>query len=536
MGSDDPSNQNSRHTELCIYNLVLMAGTKEKLLSRRAFVKTALAGAAAGSFVRIGQATGQANGLPGRPHTGELTKLTLSEASEFVRSGKVSPVELTRACLSRIEQLNSKLNAFITVTADSALAQAREAESDIQRGRWKGPLHGIPIALKDLVDTVGVRTTAASGLFKDRIPTQDAEIVRRLKASGAVLLGKLNLHEFAYGGSSLISYFGAVRNPWDPAYIPGGSSGGSAAAVAAELCYGAIGSDTGGSIRMPAAYCGMVGLKPTYGRVSTRGVIPLAWSLDHMGPMTRTAMDAALMLHVIAGYDPEDTNSTDTPVQDYAAGLDAKISHLRIGIPRAHFYEGLHPEIRAAMDTALSVLARLTSSQHEIEIPAANEMALTALLIQKAEAYTYHRQYVTKSPDLYQPETLKRIRTGAEIGASEYINARRQLDQSRRSISKVFDTLDLVVTPTTPIPAFTVSELLADPDQIRAKEVLASPNTRPFNLLGLPTVSIPCGFTSKGLPIGMQVTGPAGGEATVLRLAHAYEQATDWHKRKPSTA
>jgi len=531
MGSDDPSNQNSRHTELCIYNLVLMTGTKEKLLSRRAFVKTALAGAAAGSFVRIGQATGQANGLLGRPHTGELTKLTLSEASELVRSGKVSPVELTRACLSRIEQLNSKLNAFITVTADSALAQAREAESDIQRGRWKGPLHGVPIALKDLVDTVGVRTTAASGLFKDRIPTQDAEIVRRLKASGAVLLGKLNLHEFAYGGSSVISYFGAVRNPWDLAYSPGGSSGGSAAAVAAELCYGAIGSDTGGSIRGPAAYCGIVGLKPTYGRVSTKGVIPLAWSLDHIGPMTRTATDAALMLQVIAGYDPEDTSSTDTPVQDYAAGLEAKSSSLRIGKPRAHFYEGLHPEIQAAMDTALSVLGKLTSIQHNIEMPAPND---AALLILKVEAYAYHREYVSKTPELYQPETLKRIRAGAEISATEYINARRQLDQYRRSISKIFDAVDLVVTPTTPVPPFAISELLADLDHLRAKEVLTLPNTRPFNLLGLPTVSVPCGFTSKGLPIGMQITGSPGGEATVLRLAYAYEQATEWHKRKPN--
>jgi aspartyl-tRNA(Asn)/glutamyl-tRNA(Gln) amidotransferase subunit A len=514
-----------------------MANTEENQLSRRAFMKGALAGVAGSLIVGIEHDACHADiGPQLNPQGSSLTQLSLSEASRLVRTKKVSPVELTQACLRRTEQLNPKLNAFITVTADSALAQAREAESDIQRGRWKGPLHGIPVALKDLVDTAGVRTTAASGLFKDRIPRQDAEIVRRLKASGAVLLGKLNLHEFAYGGSSLISYFGAVRNPWDSAYNPGGSSGGSAAAVAAELCYGAIGSDTGGSIRMPAAYCGIVGLKPTYGRVSTRGVIPLAWALDHMGPMTRTAVDAALMLHVIAGYDPEDTNSTDTPVQDYAAQLEAKTSHLRIGIPRTHFYEGLHPEIRTAMDTALSVLARLTSSQHEIEIPAANEMALTAILIQKAEAYTYHRQYVTKSPELYQPETLKRIRAGAEIGASEYINARRQLDQSRHSISKVFDTLDLVVTPTTPIPPFTVSELLADPDQIRVKEVLASPNTRPFNLLGLPTVSIPCGFTSKGLPIGMQITGSLGGEATVLHLAHAYEQVTEWHKRKPSTA
>jgi aspartyl-tRNA(Asn)/glutamyl-tRNA(Gln) amidotransferase subunit A len=507
----------------------------EDLWSRRTFVKGILAGAAGSLVLGAEQRVAYADTGPRqKPPNSDLTKLTLSEASELVRNRKISPVELTHACLSRIEQVNPKLNVFITVTAEAALAQAREAESEIQGGSWKGRLHGIPIALKDLVDTAGVRTTAASGVFKDRIPTQDAEIVRRLKAAGAVLLGKLNMHEFAYGGSSVISYFGAVRNPWEPAYNPGGSSGGSAAALAAELCYGAIGSDTGGSIRMPAAYCGIVGLKPTYGRVSTGGVIPLARSLDHVGPMARTPMDAALMLHVIAGYDPDDPNSADTPVQDYAAGLEEKTSFLRIGIPRAHFYEGLHPEIQSAMDTALSVLGKLTSSEQEIDIQAANDMALTALLIQKAEAYAYHREYVTKSPGLYQPETLKRIRAGAEISGADYINARRQLDQYRRSAPKILDTVDLVVTPSTPVPPLTISELLADPDRLRAKEVLSSPNTRPFNVLGLPAVSIPCGFTSKGLPIGMQIIGRAGDETTVLRLAHTYEQATGWHSRRPN--
>jgi aspartyl-tRNA(Asn)/glutamyl-tRNA(Gln) amidotransferase subunit A len=512
-----------------------MTNTKENLWSRRAFVKSALAGAAGSVIAGINIKAGHAHiGPQQRPPGASLTKLTLSEASELVRSKKVSPVELTQACLSRIEQINPKLNAFITVTADSALAQARQAESEIQRGSWKGPLHGIPIALKDLVDTAGVRTTAASGLFKDRIPKQDAEIVRRLKVSGAVLLGKQNLHEFAYGSSSVISYFGAVRNPWDPAYSPGGSSGGSAAALAAELCYGAVGSDTGGSIRMPAAYCGIVGLKPTYGRVSTSGVIPAAWSLDHLGPMTRTPTDAALMLNVIAGFDPDDPSSADAPVQDYAAGLEGKASSLRIGVPRAHFYEGLHPEIQAAMDTALSVLGKLTSSHHEIEMLDANDMTLTALLITKAEAYANHREFVTKSPDLYQPETLKRIRAGAEISVADYINARRQLDQYRRSISKIFETVDLLVTATTPVPPLTISELLADLDHLRAKEVLSSPNTRPFNLLGLPAVSIPCGFTGKGLPIGMQIIGRPDDEATVLRLARAYEKATDWHNLRPN--
>jgi aspartyl-tRNA(Asn)/glutamyl-tRNA(Gln) amidotransferase subunit A len=507
-----------------------MIDPEESLRSRRAFIKAALAGAAGALIAGMSKHEAYAyTGAQQGRHGPNLSQLGLGEASQLVRSKKVSPVELTRECLSRIEQLNLKLNAFITVTADSALAQARQAEAEIQHDRWKGPLHGIPIALKDLVDIGGVRMTAASGLFKDRVPTQDAEVVRRLKAVGAVLLGTLNLHEFAYGGSSVISYFGPVHNPWDTGYSPGGSSGGSAAAVAAHLCYGAIGSDTGGSIRMPAAYCGIVGFKPTYGRVSTRGVIPLAWSLDHIGPMTRTAKDAALMLQVIAGYDPEDTNSTDTPVADYVGTVEAKTSSLRIGIPRTHFYDGLHPEIQAAIDTALSVLAKLTSSQHEIEIPAPND---TAILIQKAEAYAYHRDYVTKSPELYQAETLKRIRAGTEISMAAYIYARRQVDQFRRSVPKVFDSVDLIVTPTTPVPPSLISELLADLDHLRAKELLTTPNTRPFNVLGLPAISVPCGFTQAGLPIGMQIIGPHGREATVLQLAHAYEQATEWHKRK----
>lgn len=467
-----------------------------------------------------------------------VSQLGLSEASQLVRSKKVSPVELTRECLSRIERLNPKLNAFITVTADSALAEARQAEAEIQRDRWRGPLHGIPIALKDLVDTAGVRTTAASGLFKDRVPTQDAEIVRRLKAAGAVFLGKLNLHEFAYGGSSAISYFAPVRNPWDSGHSPGGSSGGSAAAVAAQLCYAAIGSDTGGSVRQPAGYCGIVGLKPTYGRVSTSGVIPLSWSQDHLGPMTRTATDAALMLQVIAGYDPQDTASTDTPVADYAATIAAPTSPLRLGILRAYFYDALNPEIQAAMDAALSVLKTLTRTQRDIA-PLATDSTYSSVMdpnvtILKAEAYAYHKEYVSKSPELYQAQTLKRIQAGADVTTSAYIQSRRQLEQIRRSVSRVFDDVDALVTPTAPVPPFAIADLEADPNTLREKELLMLRNTRPFNMLGLPTVSIPCGFTSADLPIGMQLTGPPGGEAMVLRLAYAYEQATEWHKRKPN--
>ncbi|HMK28652.1 MAG TPA: amidase [Terriglobales bacterium] len=467
-----------------------------------------------------------------------LNQLSLSEASKLLRSKRVSPVELTQECLRRIERLGPKLNAFILVTADSALAEAQRAEAEIQRGNWRGPLHGIPIALKDLVDTAGVRTTAGSGLFKDRVPAQDAEIVHRLKAAGAVFLGKLNMHEFAYGGSSAISYFGAVHNPWDTAYSPGGSSGGSAAAVAARLCYAAIGSDTGGSIRQPAAYCGIVGLKPTYGRVSASGVIPLSWSLDHVGPMTRTARDGALMLRAIAGYDPQDPASLNTPVPDYASTIDATTGSLRLGILRDFFYEGVHAEIQAAMGSALSVLKTLTATQRDLA-PLATDGTYASvtspyLPIIQAEAYAYHKEHVSKSPELYQPQTLKRIQAGAEITASGYIQARRQMELMRRSVSRVFDEVDVLITPTTPVPAFAIADLESDPSSVRAKELLMLHNTRPINFFGLPTISVPCGFTRTGLPIGMQLTASAGAEDTLLRLAHAFEQATDWHKREPN--
>src|SRR5438128_3560980 len=293
---------------------------------------------------------------------------SILEIAEQVKKRVVSPVELTRDCLQRIERLNSTLNAFITITAESARSQARQAEQDIQHGRWRGPLHGIPLALKDILDTAGVRTTAASALFKERIPAEDAEVVCRLKDAGAVLLGKQNLHEFAYGGSSIVSYNGAVRNAWNPAHITGGSSGGSATAVAAGLCYGAIGSDTGGSIREPAALCGVVGLKPTYGRVTTRGVIPLAPSLDHVGPIAWTVSDVAVILQAIAGHDAKDANSTNTPAADYVAGLGEDPKAMRIGVPRNFFFEDIDPEVASAVEQALSLLKTSAASIRELEL------------------------------------------------------------------------------------------------------------------------------------------------------------------------
>jgi len=489
-------------------------------------------------FTRAG-ALGAAGGLVARspleaeerlPDSSEhLSNLSLAEASELVRARKLSPLDLTRACLARIEALDPKLNAFITVTADSALAAARAAEDEIGRGNWKGPLHGIPIALKDLVDTRGVRTTAASNVYKDRVPAEDAEVVLRLEAAGAVLLGKLNLHEFAYGGSTVVSAFGPVHNPWSLERSAGGSSSGSAAAVAAGLCYGAIGSDTGGSIRQPAACCGIVGLKPTFGRVSTRGVIPLASSLDHVGPMTRRVRDAALMLQPLAGSGEDADGCANRALPDYAAALETK-GEFRLGIPRALFHEGLHPEIEAATRSALSVLATLGGRERDVTLATGVEAAGVVL---RAEAYAHHQRSVASTPELYQPETLKRIRGGAEVTAADYIAARSQLETLRHETRALFEAVDLLVTPTMPVPPPTLDELLADMANLRAREIVLLRNTRPFNALGLPTISVPCGFTSDGLPIGLQITGAAGDDSRVLALAHAYEQATDWHTRRP---
>ena len=456
--------------------------------------------------------------------------MSLAEASELLHARKASPVELADACLARIERLNPGLNAFITITADQAMAEARTAESEIMRGRWRGPLHGIPIALKDLFDTAGVKTTAASGVFANRIPSQDAEVVRRLKAAGAVFVGKLNMHEFAYGDTSAISHFGPVRNPWDRQRISGGSSGGSASAVAARLCCGALGSDTGGSIREPSAYCGIVGLKPTYGRVSTTGVVPLSWSLDHVGPMCRTVADTALMLQVIAGYDPSDPNSVDAATPDYSRALNQRVSTLRIGIPRAVFYEGLDPEIDRAMTDGLQVIRRLTASARDVELPKYQTLPVVA-----AEAYAYHEQYVTKTPELYQPATRQRIEGGAHVSTSAYIAGKRELDRLRRAVAGVFADVDLLITPTSPILPQTVDEAITSPFVPPPGGVAPTlRNTQPFDIFGLPTISLPCGFSRGGLPIGLQISGPRLGEPQVLALARAYEQATDWHRRGPA--
>jgi aspartyl-tRNA(Asn)/glutamyl-tRNA(Gln) amidotransferase subunit A len=459
-------------------------------------------------------------------------QISIVELAQQFESRSLSPVEVTSACLSRIEKLNPLLNAFITVTADSALEQARHAENEIQQGRWRGPLHGVPLGLKDLLDQSGIPTTAASNVLKGRVATQDAEVVRRLKEAGAVLLGKQNLHEFAYGGSSIISAYGPVRNPWNLEHITGGSSGGSAASVAAGLGFAAIGSDTAGSVREPASQCGVVGLKPTYGRVNAKGVIPLSLSLDHIGPLTTTVADAAILLQAIEDANAPEIRSAKPPVgQNYLQALEGNTKGLRLGVPLKFFFDDLDPEVAAALEEALSVLQGMTASSQEISLNVSTDRTL-----QSAESYAYHEKWVKESPELYQPETLRRIRSGESVAPADLEHASKELERERWEIKRVFEDVDVLVTPTTPIAAPVIAELQQNPELLRPRELVLLRNTRPVNVWGLPAISVPCGFTRAGLPIGLQIIGPHWGEARVLQLAHAYEQATEWHKRRPEVS
>jgi Asp-tRNA(Asn)/Glu-tRNA(Gln) amidotransferase A subunit family amidase len=382
-----------------------------------------------------------------------------------------------------------------------------------------------------MIDTAGVRTTAASALYRDRIPDQDAEVVRRLREAGAVILGKNNLHEFTYGGSSLVSHFGEVRNPWDCERIAGGSSGGSAAAVAAGLAYAAIATDTSGSIREPAALCGCVGLKPTYGRVPSQGVIPLSASLDHVGPQALTVEDATIILQVIAGYDAADVTSADVPVADYASALREDTKSMRLGIPRQYFFEDLDWEVASAVEKALGVIRALVADTREVKLEVPTDRSLQA-----AEAFAFHAENVAKSPELYEADTLRRLRTGEKVTAAEYIRRRHELDEMRRGIDRAFADVDVVVTPTVPMPAPASADLKANAEVLRQAELKLLHNTRrPFNVWGLPAISVPCGLTQSGLPIGpVDRRSPlAGGSgiAAGAQVTNNLRRGTDGHDR-----
>jgi aspartyl-tRNA(Asn)/glutamyl-tRNA(Gln) amidotransferase subunit A len=512
------------------------------ILSRREFAKLSssavVAGATLATWPFVTETFGHAQESAGEA----LTALSLTEASAKIRDKSVTSTQLTNAVLDRIAVYDVKVNSYITVMREEALRQAAQMDEEQKAGKLRGPLHGIPIALKDNIDTAGTRTTAASGVFQTRVPTEDADIVRRLKEAGAVIVGKLNLHEFAMGCTGDVSYFGPTRNPWALDHVTGGSSAGSGASVAADLCFGALGTDTGGSIRAPSAWCGIVGIKPTTGLVSIRGIIPCAASLDHCGPMARTVEDVAMMLGSMAGYDNLDVFSVQHETEDYLAALKQPVSGFRLGKP-PEFYDHLEPEVASAVAAAIEVLSKLTAgvTSHKPmpEIPAG-----WGFFQGLGDTASYHEQLVKNSLMAYMPPTRKELEEsfkGSSASAIDSARAHDKLVLIRRTVDAAFEDIDLVVMPTTRGLPPNIDDSLADQMGTKKKLVYdffegssGCNNTAPFDVYGIPALSLPCGFSKSGLPIGLMIAGPHFSEGKVLALAYAYQQATDWHKRKPA--
>ncbi|MCL4533794.1 MAG: aspartyl/glutamyl-tRNA amidotransferase subunit A [Bacteroidetes bacterium] len=464
----------------------------------------------------------------------ELCFMPAARLAELFRTCQASPVDLVTAMLERIERLNPKLNAYLTVMADQALADARQAESDIHKGEYLGPLHGIPVALKDLYLTNGVRTTGGSKILADWVPHEDATTVSKLKAAGAIIIGKAHMHEFAMGPTNVNPHYGPACNPWNPECVPGGSSGGSGAAVAASMATVAMGSDTGGSIRIPGSLCGIAGHKPTYGLVSRYGVLPLSWSLDHAGPMTKTVEDAALMLNALAGYDLKDPASANRPVPDFRDALTGRVRGLRAGLPRRHFFDGLDPEVAAAVDDAIELLSGLGMSFTEVDFRDVEHVAATTMSISWSEATSYHEPYLDRLDD-YGPDVRSRLELGKTMTATDYLRAQRVRRLICEEYASLMEKVDVLVTPTIRIPAPRIDEcgeVLGVAGGADVKMVLSA-LTRPFNVTGAPALTVPCGFTTGGLPIGLQIAGRAFDDEVVLRVGHAYQTATAWHKRLP---
>jgi len=455
----------------------------------------------------------------------DLVYAGIRELGRRFRTREVSPVELTEALLERIARLDPKLDAFVTVTADRARADAKAAEAALLRGDAH-PLLGIPVGYKDLYFTRGIRTTAGSGLLEHWVPDRDATCVTRLQESGCVMLGKLITHEFAWGIQSPGHRFRPARNPWNLDHIPGGSSSGSGAALAAGLCAGALGSDTGGSIRGPASFSGIVGLKPTYGRCSRAGVVTLSWTLDHTGPMARSVEDCAYLLQALAGHDPLDPASSRAPVADYVGTLGRSIRGLRIGVPRDFFFDGADPEVVRAFEDAMTTFRGLGADVRDVTIPSIWD-APSFMVIMASEAFAYHERDLRERPELYGDLLRERLLSGALYTGAEYVQAMRLRERLRNEMLDVLRTVDLLATPTSPKPAPTFAAMW--------DTSLGFPrsNTPPFNLGGLPALALPCGFAGVGLPLSLQLAGRPFDEATVLRAGHAYQQATAWHRRRP---
>ena len=469
-----------------------------------------------------------------------LPYLSAFDAAQMIRRKSVSSVSLLEAGLRKISEHEGRINALITTLGEQARAEAATCDREAAAGRFRGPLHGVPFLLKDNIDTAGIRTTAGSAVFDDRVPEEDAPVVVRLRKAGAILLGKTNMHEFAGGSTSASSYFGPTHNPWALDRDAGGSSGGSAAAVAAGFAPFALGTDTGGSVRMPAAYCGVVGLKPSYGLVPIRGIVPLVPSLDHCGPITRTVRDAALILQSIVGYDRDDMTSVDAPPQDYIAALDKPVHGLRVGVAREPFYDHLDGDTVAAMRAAEGLLQKMTGSLDDVRLPDTGGFGDLAA----AEIGAFHKDYFRQRKADYQlhfrqvlernfdrlDETTGRACSDKVI---DYVESTWRLQRLRRASDDIFRDCDAIILPTMRKTSGDLSEILEAEDHPRPANPMRRSNCAPFNVLGLPAISVPCGFSKKGLPIGLMIVGPMFREATVLALANALEGEADWHKRHP---
>jgi aspartyl-tRNA(Asn)/glutamyl-tRNA(Gln) amidotransferase subunit A len=463
-----------------------------------------------------------------------VTELTLSELAAAIAARKMSALEATDACLERIGRLNGRLRAFITVDADGARARARVCDADLAAGRRRGPLHGVPLAYKDLCHVRGLPTSCGTRTPEYFTSEVECTAVARLTAAGAVTLGKLNMTELALGSFGDNPHHGDVGNPWKTGHVSGGSSSGSGAAVAAGFAFGALGSDTGGSIRLPAACCAIVGLKPTYGRVSRAGAMPLSWSLDHLGPMTRSVRDAALMLEIVGGHDPHDATSSPRPVGTPSATLEAPIRGLRLGLPENYYFDGVTAEVRAAVEDAARTLASLGARVDTLRLPDPAALIDVAGILARSESSAIHTRIVRERPDELGAAVRARLEIGFHISAHDYLQAGRlRARLTRAFIDEVFGQVDALLIPTIPEPPPVLAAVTAPPvEEIVRRMGRFSRLTRPFNTLGLPVLAVPAGFTADGRPLGLSIAGRPFDEATVLRIGHAWEQAADWRTRR----
>jgi aspartyl-tRNA(Asn)/glutamyl-tRNA(Gln) amidotransferase subunit A len=460
----------------------------------------------------------------------EVLDLSLSELAARLKARELSPVEALDACLERIEATEDQLNAYVRVPSESARTEARQAEKAIAEGGWRGPLHGVPVAVKDLYDLAGTPTTASSRQRTNWVRDADSAVVARLKAAGAVIVGKTHTHEFAYGAITP-----TTGNPWDPRRTPGGSSGGSGAAVASASAFMATGTDTAGSIRIPAALCGTVGLKPTFGRVSRAGVTSLSWGLDHAGPLTRRVDDAAASLQAMAGHDPRDPASLDEPVPDFSAGLDEGVRGLRVGVPRNYFFANVEKDVKAAVNAVYNALESLGAELVEVTLPMTEQIVPVLFSIMLPEASAYHRRMLRETPELYTDDVRVLLEAGELVSATDYVQAQRVRNLLQQEYRKLYEQIDLLVVPTVPaVAALHGTQSITWDDG--TDEPLVFTYTRFTGLAdvtGQPALSVPCGFSGQGLPIAFQAIGRPLDEATVLRLGSAYQAATDWHRRHP---